>query len=107
MKTKKKYNPTIKKKGRRRNLTMKISKSKYKLLLKQRKSKKKMSLKNKQLLDDALYLKYCKCISKLAYGKKLGYKAYPICMNSIYKQRELKPPKNASRKCNNIFNKNI
>ena len=105
MKTKKKYNPTLKKKGRRKKLTMRISQKKYQLLLKRRRSKKKMSLKDKQLLDDTLYMKYCECISKLAYRKKLGSKAYPICMNSIYKQRKLKPPSNASRNCNLIFKK--
>ena len=107
MKTKNKYEPTVKNKGRRRNLTLKITNKKYNELLKKRRTRKKMSSKEKRLLDDALYMKYCKCVAKLAYGKKIGAKAYPICMNSIYKNRKLKPPKNVSRRCNNIFNKNI
>ena len=106
-KNKYKYTPTKKRKGRKRNLSLKISNSKYQLLIKKRKSKKKMSSKEKRLLDDALYMKYCKCILKLEYGKNMKGLGYPICMDSVYKNRRFSPPKNASTNCNNIFNKNI
>lgn len=103
----KKYSPTKKGRGRRRNLSLKISQSKYKQLVQKRKSRRKMSVKDKRLLDDALYMKYCKCIKQLEYGKKLRGAGYPICMNSVYKNRGFSPPKKASLRCNKVFNKNI
>ena len=69
-----------------------------------------MSKKDKQLLDDALYIKYCKCLKKFEIedkNKRVSGRGFPICMNSIYKNRRIKPPRNASRNCNKVFNKNI
>ena len=83
-----------------------ISNEKYQSLVSHRKRRKKMSKKDKQLLDDALYIKYCKCLKKFEIEGK-GGQGFPICMNSIYKNRRIKPPKNASRNCNKVFNKNI
>jgi len=97
--------PPKNKTKRKRKMKMKISRTKYKQLLSLKKTKKKMSLKNKQLLDDALYVNYCKCLSKFEYNKDT--RGYPICMNSIYKKRRIKPPKNASRNCNKVFKKKI
>ena len=42
-----------------------ISKKKYKQLL----SKKKLSTQEKQQLNHALFINYCKCIKKLKYWK--------------------------------------
>ena len=73
-----------------------ISKKKYKQLL----SKKKLSTQEKQQLNHALFINYCKCIKKLKYSRKLSKGSeYPICMNSIYMRRKRKPPKNVTRKC--------
>jgi len=94
-----------KKTKRKKKMKMNISQKKYKQLLSLKKSKKKMSLKDKQLLNDALYVNYCKCLTKFEYNKDT--RGYPICMNSIYKKRNVKPPKNASRNCNNVFKKKI
>ena len=96
-------NKTIRK---RRRMKMPISETKYNKLISLRKSKKKMSSKNKKLLNNALYVKYCKCLKEFEFRKK-DKRGYPICMNSIYKNRGIRPPKNASRLCNVIFNKNI
>jgi len=82
---------------------LKISETKYKQLISRRKSKKKMSLKDKKILDDSLYVKYCTCLHKLEFKKQ----SYPICMNSVYKNRGIKQPRNASKKCNKTFNKNV
>ena len=93
-----------KKKTRRKKMKMSVSEKKYKQLISQRRSKKKMTSKDKKLLDDALYVKYCKCLKKFEFIKK-DKRGYPICMNSIYKNRGFKPPKNASKLCNKIFKK--
>ena len=91
------------KQTKRKQMKLKISETKYKQLISRRKSKKKMSLKDKKILDDSLYVKYCTCLHKLEFKKQ----GYPICMNSVYKNRDFKPPHNASKKCNKTFNKNI
>ena len=49
------------KKTRRKKMKLKISKTKYNKLISLKKGKKKISLKDRKLLDDALYVKYCKC----------------------------------------------
>ena len=104
-KTKKtKYKKTKKKKKKLCKLS--ISEKKYKQLIKQRKSKKKMTSKHKKQLDDALYVKYCKCLKKFEVSGEKS-KGYPICMNSVYKHRKFTPPKNASTNCSLVFNKNI
>ena len=95
-----------KRKSRRKKMKLSISEKKYKHLVSLRKSKKKMTSKDKKLLDDALYVKYCKCL-KIFEFKKKDKRGYPICMNSVYKNRGVKPPKNASRLCYKTFKKNI
>jgi hypothetical protein len=90
----------------RKKLKLSISEKKYKQLVTHRKSKKKMSSKDKKLLDNALYVKYCKCLKEFEFRRK-DKRGYPICMNSIYKNRGFTPPKNASKKCGLTFNKNV
>jgi len=93
-----------KSKKKKRKMTLKISDKKYKQLISKRKSKRKMSSKEKKQLDNALYVKYCKCLKDFEFRKK-DKRGYPICMNSIYKNRGFKPPTNASFNCNKVFNK--
>jgi len=104
--TKQKKTKQTTKRKQRKKLKLRISENKYKQLIKQRKGKKKMSLKDLKLLDDALYIKYCKCL-KIFEFKKKDKRGYPICMNSVYKNRGFKPPKNATRLCKLTFNKNV
>lgn len=93
---------TKKQTKRKQKLSLKMSEKRYQELVSMKKSKKKMSLKDKKSLDSALYAKYCMCLQKLERGDA---NPYPICMNSIYLTRGFKPPKNASRNCNVVFNK--
>ena len=85
-------------------MVLPISEKKYKHLLSVY-HRKKLSKKNKKLLDKSLYVKYCKCLKKFKFKnkEKIGY---PVCMNTVYKKRKIKPPKNASKQCNVLF-KNI
>jgi len=96
--------PTSKRKTRRRKMKLSISETKYKQLISQKRGRKKMTLKDKKLLNDALYVKYCRCLKGLEYKTK-DKRGYPICMNAVYKNRGFKPPKNASRLCNKSFKK--
>ena len=83
-----------------------ISEKKYKALLeKRRRYNTSLSKKEKKQLDDALFVKYCKCLKK--FESEGESKGYPICMNAVYKQRKIKPPKNAVKKCKLTFNKKI
>jgi hypothetical protein len=83
-----------------------ISEKKYKALLKKRRRYNTSLSKNeKKQLDDALFVKYCKCLKK--FESEGDSKGYPICMNAVYKQRKIKPPKNAVKKCKLTFNKKI
>ena len=94
---------TIRKKIiKKKRMTIGMSKSKYKTLVNRKKNKKNISLRNKKKLDHALFVQYCKCLKKFKFSKKENI-GYPICMNSIYKKRQFKPPKNASRICNEVF----
>ena len=83
-----------------------ISEKKYKALLKKRRRYNTSLSKNeKKQLDDALFVKYCKCLKK--FESEGDSRGYPICMNAVYKQRKIKPPKNAIKKCKLTFNKKI
>ena len=93
-----------KKKTRRRKMKLSISETKYKQLISQKRGRKKMTSKDKKLLDNALYVKYCRCLKDFEFRKK-DKRGYPICMNSVYKNRGFKPPKNASKLCNETFKK--
>jgi len=77
-----------------------ISKKKYKSLLK----KKTVTPKEKKELDRALFVNYCKCIKKLKYNTKdpKGIE-YPICNNSIYKNRNYKVPSGIKIKCRDYY----
>mgnify|MGYP000082218985 CR=1 FL=1 len=90
-------------KTKKRKLIMKISEKKYKQLLTKKRSKKKMTKKEKKMLNDSMYIKYCKCLKHFEYKK--DKRGYPICMSSIYTKRKVKPPKNASTRCKKVFNK--
>ena len=83
-----------------------IFEKKYKALLKKRRRYNTSLSKNeKKQLDDALFVKYCKCLKK--FESEGDSKGYPICMNAVYKQRKIKPPKNPVKKCKLTFNKRI
>jgi len=91
---------------KRKSLKLRISEKKYKSLIKKRrKSNSSLSKKEKKQLDDALFVKYCKCLKK--FESEGDAKGYPICMNAVYKQRNIKPPKNPVKKCKLTFNKRV
>ena len=90
---------------KKRKLKLSISDKKYKALLKKRRYNTSLSKNEKKQLDDALFVKYCKCLKK--FESEGDSKGYPICMNTVYKQRKIKPPKNAIKKCKLTFNKKI
>ena len=97
---------TIKKSRQgRRKFKLSISEKRYKTLINKKKNT-SLSKKEKKQLDDALYVKYCKCLKKFESDGEY-IKGYPICMNAVYKNRGFKPPKNASRNCKVVFNKNV
>ena len=77
-----------------------VSKKRYSHLLKKKKSNKRLTKKDKNNLDRALFVNYCKCIKKIKYDKNYekGIE-YPICVSSIYKKRSFKVPKDISKKC--------
>ena len=78
-----------------------ISKKKYKKLLTK---KKKLSLNEKKQLNRALFVNYCKCIKKLKYNKKNKKgNEYPICNNSIYKNRGYSVPPKIKIKCRDYY----
>jgi len=89
------------------SLKSKLSEDKYKSLI-EKKQKKKISKKDNKILEKELNKKYCKCIKTLKkkYSKKSQiYKnKYGICMNSIYKRRNLIPPYNVSNSCIKYYN---
>jgi len=102
------------KKTARKSMKLNISETKYKSLLRKRRSKKKntslsksslskssLSKSEKKQLNDALYIKYCKCLK--IFESEGETRGYPICMNAVYKKRKIKPPKNASKKCKATF----
>ena len=103
---------TKKKKDKKKNsfknkrkvkFAMGISKKRYKELLEKKNTKKRMKKKEKEQLKRALSYSYCKCIS--SFERKGDKKGYPICMNSIYKNRKIDPPFAMSLSCKNIFKK--
>jgi hypothetical protein len=85
----------------KRTMKLSISKKKYNQLLKKRRLKKKLTKKQTKLLNDSLYIQYCRCLRAFEYKK--DKRGYAICMNSVYKKRNSKPPKNASNKCKQKF----
>ena len=85
----------------KRTMKLSISKKKYNQLLKKRRLKKKLTKKQTKLLNDSLYIQYCRCLRAFEYKK--DKRGYAICMNSVYKQRNIQPPSNASSKCYETF----
>ena len=92
-----KTNKSKPKKIKKRSIKSNISKDKYKKLL----TYKRLSKKNKKLLNDELLKKYCRCIKTLkkSKNKRMYEGKYGICMNSIYKKRNIEPPYNVSKNC--------
>lgn len=90
---------------KKKSLKLSISEKKYKSLIEKRKYNTSLSKKEKKQLDDALFVKYCKCLKK--FESDGDAKGYPICMNAVYKQRKIKPPKNPVKKCKLTFNKRL
>tara|TARA_B100001123_G_scaffold321675_1_gene360799 strand:- start:4103 stop:4351 length:249 start_codon:yes stop_codon:yes gene_type:complete len=77
-----------------------VSRKRYSQLIKKKRSKKRMTKRDKNDLERALFINYCKCIKKLKYSKK--YKKgveYPLCISSVYKRRGLKHPKYIIKQC--------
>jgi len=81
-----------------------IGKKRYTNLIRKKRTKKRMTKKEKQQLNHALFINYCKCIKKLKYSKEYeeGLE-YPICISSIYKKRGFKPPTDIQKKCKKYF----
>ena len=81
-----------------------IGKKRYTKLIRKKRTKKRMTKKEKQQLNHALFINYCKCIKKLKYSKEYeeGLE-YPICISSIYKKRGFKPPTDIKKKCKKYF----
>ena len=61
--------------------TRTIGKKRYTNLIRKKRTKKRMTKKEKQQLNHALFINYCKCIKKLKYSKEYeeGLE-YPICI---------------------------
>ena len=73
-----------------------ISQKKYKELL----QKKRLRKNEKKELDNALFVNYCKCVKNIKYsGKYSKGSEYPICISSIYKNRNIVPPKGIIKRC--------
>ncbi len=90
------------KRKRKKSMKLSISKDRYKRLVSKKMKRQRMTRHEKKLLNDALYIKYCRCLKALE-SKDYQSKTYPICMNSVYKRRKVKPPYNAARRCSQTF----
>jgi hypothetical protein len=87
---------------------IKISEKEY-LRLIQQQQQNKISKKNKNILKEAMNVKYCHCLKKIYLknqfekyinnSKKSNISAYPLCMTSVYKSRNIKPPFKVSHSC--------
>jgi hypothetical protein len=88
-----------------------ISKKTYKKYIKKKQNN---TIRSKQLklLDDMLYIKFCRCIKKI-YTNNLkkhifndlqsDSNPYAICTSSIYKNRGFDPPPSAALNCRKTF----
>ena len=94
------------------DISIDITQKEYKNLIKKYQEK-KITKKEKATLFKALNIKYCKCIKKLYLkdnyellinGDKSNYNRYAVCINSIYKNRQIKPPKKISFSCKSKYN---
>ena len=81
-----------------------IGRKKYTKLIRKKKTKKRMTKKEKEQLQHALFINYCKCIKKLKYSKEYekGLE-YPLCMSSVYTNRGFKPPKDVKERCKRYY----
>ena len=84
-----------------------ISNNYYKYLLKKNKDG-NITKKEYQILQNELHLKLCKCIKKIYIkniiqndflGKQIDRNPYPICIQSIYKNRNIDMPFRSVYKC--------
>ena len=84
-----------------------ITEKEYKKLI-QKKKDKKIDFKENQKLEEALNIKYCRCVKKLYLknqvnlfitGKEPKYNPYAICVNSIYNNRNIQYPFKISYSC--------
>ncbi len=67
-----------------------------------------ITLKEKHILDNALNIKYCYCAKNIYYrnlwnqtmmNKENGVNPYAVCINSIYKNRDIPVPDNIVASC--------
>lgn len=86
---------------------IKITKDEYIDLL-EKKEQNKISYEENELLDEALNCKYCFCVKKLYLKNQFKqfikdeepkYNAYAVCMNSVYRNRDINPPFKVSHSC--------
>lgn len=88
-----------------------ISNTYYKNLIKKYKDG-KLTIIEYQILQNELHLKLCKCIKKIYVkniikkdflGEKTNINPYPICLQSIYKNRNIEVPYKSIYKCRKDF----
>lgn len=84
-----------------------ISQEEYMSLIKKKKEE-DITYEENETLDEALNCKYCHCVKKLYLKNQFQlfikeeepkYNPYAICMSSIYKNRDIKPPFKVSHSC--------
>lgn len=92
---------------------LQISEELYQELIKKKVSDNLFDTDEEELLTNSLYIKLCHCIKKMLLKNKFmkdilekpeDINPYPICINSIYNNRGIKLPKNATKKCKENFN---
>ncbi len=92
------------KKKTTRKMKLSISETRYNTLIQKKRKRKRLTKRETKQLHDSLYVKYCKCIKDFEFRKK-DRRGYPICMSSVYTKRGITPPKNAARRCKEVFKK--
>ena len=88
-----------------------LSIKKYKKLIQERQEG-IISDSDKQLLEQVLYLKLCRCIKHIYikniinqefFGKSTKYNRYALCTSSIYNNRGFKAPSSAVKNCKDTY----
>jgi len=90
-----------------------LSETLYKKLIKDKKKNEYIDKDDEILLENSLYIKLCHCIQKLFLKNKFLKDMfnmeidkniqYPICTDSIYKQRGFELPKDSIKNCSKNF----
>ena len=85
-----------------------VQKRYQELLIKWKGRKKKLTNAEKKYMHTILYSKFCKCNKALLlreYKKECPNKplVFGSCTKSVYKNRRIKPPALAARKCKTTF----